>query len=70
MLLRNALSEYNLEDLIESKKGLRRLNTGMAHCDLYNYLSGKPEYAHLFNGVYMLNYSWGELMLSELKTCQ
>lgn len=52
MILRNTLKEYHLEDLIESKKGMRRLNTTKVRCDLYNYLSRKPEYAHLFKGAY------------------
>lgn len=68
MLLRNTLKEYHLEELVESKKGLRRLNTGLVSCDLYNYLSGKAEYAHLFKGVYMMNYSWGEFTFPELNS--
>lgn len=67
MILRNTLKEYHLEDLIESKKGMRRLNTTKVRCDLYNYLSRKPEYAHLFKGAYMVNYSWGELTIDELE---
>lgn len=67
LLLRNALKEYGLEDLMESQKGARRLNTSLVNCDLYNFLSGKPEYAHLFKGSYMLNYSWGEFAIAELE---
>lgn len=67
MLLKNTLKEYKLENLIESKKGKRKLNTRLVNCDLYNYLSGKSEFAHLFKGVYMLNYSWGELTFPELE---
>lgn len=67
MLLRNALREYGLEDLMESQKGARRLNRNLVSCDLYNFLSGKPEYAHLFKGSYMLNYSWGEFAIAELE---
>ena len=67
LLLRNALREYGLEDLMESQKGARRLNTNLVNCDLYNFLSGKPEYAHLFKGSYMLNYSWGEFAIAELE---
>lgn len=67
MILRNTLKEYHLEDLIESKKGMRRLNTTKVRRDLYNYLSRKPEYAHLFKGAYMVNYSWGELTIDELE---
>lgn len=67
MLLRNALKEYGIEDLIESRKGLRRLNTKKVECDLYHYLSHKPEYQHLYRGTYMANYSWGELTIDELE---
>ena len=35
-------------------------------CDLYDYLSGQEEYAHLFKGSYLTNYSWAETTLSEL----
>ncbi len=68
MHLRNALKAYSIEELVESKRGLRRLNTSIVNCDLYNFLSGKTEYSNLFKGSYMLNYSWGELMISELET--
>ena len=67
MLLKNTLKEYNLENLIESKKGKRKINTRLVNCDLYNYLSGRKEFAHLFKGVYMMNYSWGELTFPELE---
>lgn len=67
MLLRNALKDYGIEDLIESKKGLRRLDAKKVTCDLYNYLSHKPEYQHLYRGTYMANYSWGELTIDELE---
>lgn len=66
MLLRNVLKEHQLEDLVESRKGFRRLNTKMVNCDLYDYLSQKPEYQHLYRGTYMANYSWGELTIDEL----
>ena len=39
-------------------------------CDLYNYLSGKEEYAQLFKGSYLTNYSWGETTLGELLSHQ
>ncbi len=68
MHLRNALKAYSIEELVESKRGLRRLNTSIVNCDLYNFLSGKAEYSNLFKGSYMLNYSWGEFMISELET--
>ena len=67
MLLRNALREHGVEDLLESRKGLRRVNTKKARCDLWDYLSHRPEYQHLYRGTYMANYSWGELTIDELE---
>ena len=34
---------------------------------LWDYLSHKPEYQHLYRGTYMANYSWGELTIDELE---
>lgn len=67
MLLRNALKEHGIEELLESRNGLRRINTKMVQCDLYQYLSHKPEYQHLYRGAYMANYSWGEWTIDELE---
>ena len=38
-----------------------------ARCDLWDYLSHRPEYQHLYRGTYMANYSWGELTIDELE---
>lgn len=66
MWLKEILAKYNAEDIIESSRGIRRIIPEKVDCDLYNYLTGKPEYAKLFNGYYMTNYSWGEMTLSAL----
>lgn len=55
--------------VVEAVDGKRRIVTQQVQCDLYDYLSGKPEYAQLFKGSYMNNYSWGETTLGEL-TCE
>ena len=52
---------------LQFKDGLRRVNTKKARCDLWDYLSHKPEYQHLYRGTYMANYSWGELTIDELE---
>ena len=52
---------------MQFKDGLRRVNTKKARCDLWDYLSHKPEYQHLYRGTYMANYSWGELTIDELE---
>ncbi len=64
--LKNILEEYDISDIIEVSDGKRRLIEEKVGCDLYDYLSGKEEYATLFKGSYLMNYSWGEMTLGEL----
>ena len=64
--LKNTLEEYNIADIIESVDGKRRIIPEKVSCDLYDYLSGKEEYAQLFRGSYLSNYSWAETTLGEL----
>ena len=64
--LKNTLEEYGIADIMESVNGKRRLIPERVKCDLYDYLSGQEEYAHLFKGSYLTNYSWAETTLSEL----
>lgn len=66
MRLKNILEEYGIADIIESVDGKRRIVTEKVRCDLYDYLSHKEEYAYLFKGSYLSNYSWGENTLGEL----
>lgn len=64
--LKNILEEYGIAGVMESVDGKRRIVTEQVQCDLYDYLSGKEEYAQLFKGSYLTNYSWGENTLAEL----
>ena len=64
--LKNILEEYGIADVVESVDGKRRIVTEKVKCDLYDYLSGKEEFAALFKGSYLTNYSWGENTLAEL----
>ncbi|MBQ2690735.1 MAG: PAS domain-containing protein [Clostridia bacterium] len=64
--LRNTLDEYGIGDIAVSIDGRRRAVVENFGCDLYEYLSGKPEYANLFKGSYLSDYSWGETTLGEL----
>lgn len=64
--LKNILMEYGIADVVESVDGKRRIVTGNVRCDLYDYLSGGEEFAKLFKGSYLTNYSWGENTLAEL----
>lgn len=64
--LKNILEEYGIADIVEAVDGKRRIVTEKVDCDLYDYLSGKEEFAGLFKGSYLTNYSWGETTLAEL----
>ena len=64
--LKSTLEEYGISDIVEAVDGKRRIVMDKVDCDLYNYLSGKEEYAQLFKGSYLTNYSWGEITLGEL----
>jgi len=64
--LKNLLEEYGISDVVESVNGKRRLAAEKVQCDLYDYLTGREEYAQLFKGSYLTNYSWAETTLAEL----
>ena len=64
--LKNTLEEYGIADVVESVDGKRRIVAEKVRCDLYDYLSGKDEFAQLFKGSYLTNYSWAETTLGEL----
>ena len=65
--LKSTLEEYGISDIVEAVDGKRRIVLDKVECDLYQYLSGKEEYAQLFKGSYLTNYSWGETTLGELE---
>lgn len=64
--LKNLLEEYGIADIVEAVDGKRRIICDKVNCDLYDYLTGRKEYAQLFKGNYLTNYSWGETTLGEL----
>lgn len=64
--LKNTLEEYGVSDVVESVDGDRRIVMEKVKCDLYDYLTGREEYANLFMGSYMTNYSWAETTLGDL----
>ena len=66
--LKNILEEYGIADIVESVGGKRRLVMEKVQCDLYDYLSGKEDFAQSFNGSYLTNYSWAETTLGALAT--
>ena len=66
LCLKNLLEEYGIADIVEAVDGKRRIICDKVNCDLYDYLTGRKEYAQLFKGNYLTNYSWGETTLGEL----
>ncbi len=68
--LKNTLEEYGISDIIEAVDGKRRIVCEKVQCDLYDYLTGKEEYAQLFRGSYLTNYSWAETTLGALANHQ
>jgi hypothetical protein len=64
--LKNILEEYGISDVVESVNGRRRIVMDQVRCDLFDYLSRREEFAQLFKGSYLTNYSWGETTLGEL----
>ena len=64
--LKNFFDEYGIADIIETVGGKRRLVTEKVRCDLFDYLSKDMRAINSFNGLYLLNYSWGETTLGEL----
>ena len=68
--LKNTLEEYGISEIVETVDGKRRIAAERVHCDLYQYLSGQEEYAQLFKGSYLTNYSWAEMTLGELMSAE
>ena len=68
--LKSSLEEYGISEIVEAVDGKRRIVMDKVECDLYQYISGKEEYAQLFKGSYLTNYSWGEMTLGELMSHQ
>lgn len=66
MFMHRTLEEYGIADIVVNENGRRRIETSRVTCDLYEHLAGSKEPHGRFKGIYMLNYSWGEITLAEL----
>ena len=58
--LEKELKENGIEDILVSARGVKRVNTSLFQCDLYDLLDGDVKAAEKFFGEYMLDYSWAE----------
>lgn len=62
--LRKQLKEEGVSYLLQQDYGKCRINTHTFACDYYEYLKGNTK---IFNGEYMVQYSWAEAVQEEMK---
>lgn len=65
--LRKELSKYQAEDLLVSHRGVRRIDTTLLDCDLYQLLRGEERAEEQYLGEYMMEYSWAESRMASLE---
>lgn len=65
--LRKELSKYQAEDLLVSHRGVRRIDTTLLDCDLYQLLRGEERAEEQYLGEYMMQYSWAESRMASLE---
>lgn len=58
--LEKELKENNIEHILVSARGIKRVNTSEFRCDFYDLVDGDEKAAEKFFGEYMLEYSWAE----------
>ena len=54
------LAKHDVKDLVITRRGIRRVDTSLFDCDLYDFLEDTSKTENSFQGEYMLEYSWGE----------
>lgn len=64
--LMETLRQYGIEDIIEKSGTRRRIVPERVSCDLFHHKQGLKIPGEQFNGIYMADYSWGEVTLSGL----
>ena len=62
----NLCSKIDIGDILVSSRGIKRVNTALFDCDLYDLLDGDERAAEKFLGEYMLDYSWAEARMALL----
>ncbi len=58
--LQNTLNEAGCGDVIISARGVRHIDVDRLECDYYEALNKNEHFVKLYQGSYMLNYSWAE----------
>ncbi|MBQ9179866.1 MAG: response regulator [Firmicutes bacterium] len=64
--LREFLREADLSDLLISTTRGQLLNVDMVDCDYYSWKEKNSDLRSRFEGEFLTEYSWGELMLSDI----
>lgn len=64
--LRQTLKEYDVEDVLISRRNNYAINPMLLDCDYYRFMDDPAEYGKLFRGEYMSQYSWAERTLGNL----
>ncbi len=65
--LRTVLKEFDLEDVINKKKGMIRVVPEKVDCDYYRWIEGDSIAINSYNGEYMSQYSWAEETLAGIE---
>ncbi|MDO4615435.1 MAG: hypothetical protein Q4B15_07385, partial [Lachnospiraceae bacterium] len=65
--LQDELKEHGIEYIVESENGHRRIVPEAVYCDYFSYITGKPQYQHLYQGSYLPDYSWAESTIEEIE---
>lgn len=65
--LEKELQIHHAEELVVSARGMKRLNTDVLECDLYQLLKRDATATDKFLGEYMLEYSWAESRMALLE---
>lgn len=65
--LKKDLEKIGLEELFVHGHNSYAINVSMIDCDYYDYMSGKEEYAELYKGEFLNQYSWAEVYIYALE---
>ena len=60
------LEEYGIKEILIAERGVRRVDTELFECDLYDFLAGEEKARKQFAGEYMSDYSWAEERVGQL----
>lgn len=64
--LKEELKKYGVEEILIMNRSMKRVNTDIFTCDLYNLLKEETSAKKQFVGDYMLEYSWAEERMAGL----